>query len=274
MRMNVSTTQEPNFGSDWVLVGKTNEVRERVVHDLAAYIDLSAAMREFENAFQARVMHTAQQLHDAIEERRRLEAEFERIRRKVDRGEYGGAEEVEDDVRAALTPVDADARAEAPEAVGDDDSTGDGVDPAAKKRIIREFKRIVLPKVHADTSDTSYSIFEVAYSAYKSGDHVLMEAFVIQYRGEVDGSDDDGRPLTRSRLETRLSEYRAAARRLDDRCRDLRRDAVEDEIRDPEQVHERIARQQEEFRRAVVREAERVQELRARLEALVEEGSA
>ena len=247
----------------------TNEVRERTVHALAGYIELSAAMREFEDAFGAQVLHAAQQLRDTVEERQRLEAEYRNISERIARGGYQSPEQVESDVRAALTMPDISSSNDFtafPESV---ETAEEGLDPATKERIIRDFKRIVLPQVHSDTSDTPYSIFEVAYSAYQAEDFSLMEAFTIQYRGEIALAGEDGQPLSRERLMTRLSDYRAAARRLEDRCATLRQEVTEDELRYPEHTRERMQRQQEEFRLAVIEESERLLELRARLESLI-----
>ncbi|TDV44829.1 hypothetical protein [Actinophytocola oryzae] len=253
------------------VVRDTNEVRDRVVRALADYVELSASMRELEDAFSARVMHTARQLQEIVATRTRLEAEYRRIRDRVERGGYGSDEELADDVESVLTD-EPDAYqvqpAEAPAEIEADD-----LDAATKERIVREFKRIVLPKVHSDTSETPYAIFEVAYSAYRSRDYTLMAAFVVQYRGEVTATGDDGRPLTPDQLATRLSDYRAAEHRLADRVTALRASLTEDEVRDPVGTRERMARQQEQFHRAIAREADRLRELRERLEALARRGA-
>lgn len=258
--------------SDVVLA--TNQVRDRVVRTLASCVELSATMREFEDLFSTQVLYAAQQLHEVVAERSRLDAEYRRIQDKLDHGAYGDADELADDIHAALT--DAATGPEVPSAEpGEEAGEGDdGLDPATKERIVREFKRVVLPNVHSDTSETPYAIFEVAYSAYRSRDYTMMEAFVIQYRGEVTACAPDGRPLTSHQLRIRLSEYQAAERRLDDRCASMRRGLTDDELRDPAGARARMARQQEEFRRAIVTEAERLRELRERLEALAERGAA
>ncbi|MBF8184554.1 hypothetical protein ITP53_02085 [Nonomuraea sp. K274] len=254
------------------VVDSTNEVRDHVVRTLAGYIELSATMREFEDAFSTQVLHKAHRLHELIEERRRLEGECERIRKTIERGGYSRAEELENDVRAVLAPP------------GDEDEAGGGppiadrppadldddLDAAMKEGIVRAFKHVVLPRVHADTSDTPYSIFEVAYSAYKSQDYVIMEAFVIQYRGAVGPSGKSGVLLTRAQLVSRLAEYRAAAQRLDARYQALRRNTTEEELRAPEQTLLRMRGQNEKFRQAILAENERLRELRLRLQALAE----
>ncbi|MGC4941188.1 hypothetical protein [Kribbella sp. DT2] len=65
-----------------------NVVRDQVVRTLAAYVGLSARMRGLEEAFRTQVMGAGCQLQQLIEERRRLEAELDRIRTRIDAGEY------------------------------------------------------------------------------------------------------------------------------------------------------------------------------------------
>lgn len=264
----------PRFETTAALVQATNEVRERVVRALAEYLDLSARMREFEDTFSAQVLQAAQQLHEIIEQRKRLEAECERIRSRIDRGGYDSAEEVEDDVRAVLTDhadqSDVTSSTAFPDAEEEEPGEADdGLDEATRKRIIRDFKRIVLPAVHADTSDTSFSAFEAAHSAYKARDHVVMEAFVIRYRGEIAASDEDGRAVSQDEAAASLSEYRAGAQRLDERLRAVRQHITDGELNAPEHTRLRMEQRNEQIRQAIDEEAELLIELRRRLQALV-----
>jgi regulator of replication initiation timing len=79
-----------------------NVVRDQVVRTLAAYVELSARMRGLEEAFRTQVMGTGYQLQQLIEERRRLEAELERIRMRLDAGEYADDATLAADIEAAL----------------------------------------------------------------------------------------------------------------------------------------------------------------------------
>jgi hypothetical protein len=272
----------PRFETVANLVEATNEVRGRVVLALDEYLELSARMEEFENAFSAQVLQAAQQLHEIIGQRKQLEAEYNRIRVTMDKGGYDSAEELADDVRAALVAAAGDdlddedavldaedlADAEAEDEPGVDE---DGIDAPTRKRILRDFKRIVLPAVHADTSDASFSVFEAAYSAYKARDYVVMEALVIRYRGEVTGHDDEGREIPREQATAWLTGYRAAAQRLDGRLRAIGRQITHSERDDPERTRQRMQQRSEQIRRAADEEAERLLELRRLLEELLGE---
>jgi hypothetical protein len=255
-------------GRDDETVRRTNEVREHVVRTLKEHLELSARMREFERTFDAQVLHTARQLHELIAEGNRLQEEYGRIKVKAARGGYASPDELERDVHAVLTAVDDEPEpieATAPPVPG-----GEDLDGATMRRILREFRRVVLPNVHADTSDAAFPEFEAALSAYESKDYVLMEAFVIRHRGPVGPSDDDGRPLAPDESRTRLGRYDDAARRLDRRHRALRREVTDAELHDSAEARERIERQAEQFRRAIYDEAARVRRLRLDLETLTE----
>jgi hypothetical protein len=259
-------------------VREIDKVRARVVLALDEYIGLSDRMRRLEAAFSVQVLHTAARLHETIARRRKLEAEYERIRRKLDGGGYASAEALYEDVCEALvtvetehpdagtggepdpgagagTDVDSDAGVDR-SALAEDEKE---LDAAVKARIVRDFKRIVLPNVHADTSDTPYAIFDVAHSAYKARDYTLMEAFVIRFR-----------ILPEQEADVHLPQYLAAERRLDRRLRRLRQAATFDELNDTEEAaNQRMREQSEEFRRAIDAEAERLAEVRGALRALL-----
>jgi hypothetical protein len=248
------------------VVDATNEVRARVVRALEEYIELSDRMRRLEDTFSIHVLHTAARLHETIGHRRRLESEYERIRARIDSSGYASAAELADDVRSVLTTTETEYPDAGAGAAGQplDEvvvaAPDEGFDAASRERIVREFKRIVLPNVHADTSDAPYAIFDVAYSAYKTRDYTIMDAFVIRFR-TVTAEDE----------RTRLPDYLAAERRLDRRLRELRRDATYEELHDAETARQRMLRQNDEFRRAIDEEAERLEAVRTRLQALLRE---
>ncbi len=79
-----------------------------------------------------------------------------------------------------------------------------------EEQILQDFKRIVLPAVHPDTSDTPQETFLAIYEAYETEDYLLMEAYVAQYQGEfeIDGKAD---PLD---LQETLSAYKENYHRL------------------------------------------------------------
>lgn len=258
----------PRHDDAAIIVRKTKDVQASVISSLTQYLDLAARMREFEDTFSAQILGVAGELVLLRRKRRNLEAEYGRIKNKLDEGKYHNADEIAEDVGKALESADVDSLDPSPGRPEDTDPyEAERFDTATRQRIVRAFKRIVLHSVHPDTSDAEYSEFEAAYSAYQARDYTLMEAFVIRYRGEV-GFEEDGQLLTLAQLTTRLSQYQAAEKRLDARLRALQRNATPAELNSPEQAIRRIEEQGEKFQQAITEEAERVRNLQNRLRAL------
>uniref|UniRef100_UPI003F496F0E hypothetical protein n=1 Tax=Nocardia suismassiliense TaxID=2077092 RepID=UPI003F496F0E len=259
------------------IVEKTNDVRRAVMSALINYLGLSQRLRALEDTFEEQILNTAGELYLLKNQRKRLEAAFERIQAKVDKGEYVNAGELEEEVAAVLescdsefdpeldgTP-DAEAVAQIPKPEHEDEV----LDEATKERIYRTFRRIVLPRVHSDTSDADLSEFEVAFAAYRSRDYTLMEAFVIRYQDDI-GAEQDGNVLTLAQLTTRLQEYQDAQKRLDNRMLGLQRTAATAELKAPQQARERMEKQGHRLRQEILAESERIRELETRLESLAE----
>lgn len=269
--MSPSYPKSPRYDEAAAIVRKTKDVQDAVVSALVRYIELAERMREFEDTFSAQILSAAGELFMIRTQRKRLESAYRRIQAKVDNGEYRNAEEIREEVDIALdlsdvdmTKLDVTAEQLNRDHGGHD---SDELDATTKERIYRAFRRIVLPRVHSDTSDADYSEFEVAYAAYKSKDYVLMEAFVIQYRDSI-GLEEDGQLLTLAQLTTRLNEYQAAQKRLDNRLLVLQREITSVEIKAPEQARKRMEEQGENLRRAIMEESEKIRALQSSLESL------
>ncbi|MGH3377866.1 MAG: hypothetical protein ACRDP6_24345 [Actinoallomurus sp.] len=234
---------------------------------LIQYLELSERMREFEDTFSTQILSAAGELFMMRTRRKQLEVELKRIQAKLDNGEYKNDEEIMEEVDAALEfpEVDATGVDAITDMLGSDGSIE--LDSVTKERIYRSFRRIVLPRVHSDTSDAGFSEFEIAYAAYKSKDYTLMEAFVIRYQDDI-GLEEDGQLLTLMQLSTRLKEYQAAQKRLGDRLSVLQREITSAEIKAPERARRRMEEQGEKFRQAIMEEAEKLRRLQNSLESL------
>lgn len=257
--------RSPRYDGAAAIVRETKEVQAAVVSALREYLELTERMREFEDTFSAQVLSAAGELFHLRTHRKRLEAAYRRIWAKRENGEYGDDEDIAKDVASALEfpePDEAGPFAGTGEPVRDEE-----LDAVTRERIYRAFRRIVLPRVHADTSDADASEFEVAYAAYESRDYTLMAAFIITYAGEI-GLEQDGEVLNHARLAARLADFRAARKRLDARLQVLRQEITSIEVRAPDQARERMAKQGERLRRAITEESERIRELERRLELL------
>jgi len=136
------------------------------------------------------------------------------------------------------------------------------IDPVGREQLIKEFRKVVLPRIHADTSDAPFEIFNAAFEAYKKKDYLLLAAFVIQYREET-GHKDAMNP-------ERQTEYRKVFKALRRRVRLLREDPAMLKLEDREQVLVQMKKQNIEIRRAAIQEAERMLRLRHDLEQLIQ----
>jgi hypothetical protein len=269
--MSTTYSRSPHYDEAAAIVRETKDVQDGVVSMLVRYLELSERMREFEDTFSAQILTVAGELFVIRTQRKRLEAAYRRIQAKVDNGEYRDVDEIRHEVDVALLEFsDVDLGPDAPmeqsiHHVGWHDS--EELDTVTKERIYRAFRRIVLPRVHSDTSDADVSEFEIAYAAYKSKDYVLMEAFVIRYREDI-GLEEDGQLLTLAQLTARLKEYQAAQKRLHNRLLVLQREITSVEIKAPEQARKRMEAQGEKLRQAIMEESEKIRGLQSRLESL------
>lgn len=265
--MSPSYSRSPQYDEAAAIVRETKDVQDTVVSALIQYLELSERMREFEDTFSTQILSAAGELFMMRTRRKQLEVELKRIQAKLDNGEYKNDEEIMEEVDAALEfpEVDATGVDAITDMLGSDGSIE--LDSVTKERIYRSFRRIVLPRVHSDTSDAGFSEFEIAYAAYKSKDYTLMEAFVIRYQDDI-GLEEDGQLLTLMQLSTRLKEYQAAQKRLGDRLSVLQREITSAEIKAPERARRRMEEQGEKFRQAIMEEAEKLRRLQNSLESL------
>ena len=265
------------------LIQEINLVRERIVSLLKEYRILSEKMTKSENLFLSHVVLSGKHLQMTIEKRKFLEREYHRILENRNWGVYSSPEELEQDVKETLH------RAEVEFFHGDEnpdeelieqsymygwdaeesDSYGD---EAKKKEIVREFRKIVMPKVHADTSETPFEVFNFVLGAYKRKDYLLMEAFVIEYRGELsDCPEDCDMPEFIDSLKSWSFDYPTVFGGLEERLQKTKKQMSVKELENFEAVQEQLIRQNKEINKAIIKEAEQILEVMKKLDELCEE---
>ena len=128
---------------------------------------------------------------------------------------------------------------------------------------------MVLPKVHPDTSNTPPEVFKTVYEVYKKRDPLLMEAYIVEYRGEVQ-PEQESDPLESLEhvLKTR-DRTRALAGRLQRKVDRLKQDLTSQEKQDPGSVQENLQQQRQEILARIQSEAEQILVWRDRIEGLV-----
>ena len=225
------------------------------------------------------VVMPGSQLRTVTQRRKFLESEYNRIRKAVEQGDYEGPEELDQDIRQTLRhaevagdyendQTDESLKAMRPGIALEQVDADAIIDDEQKQELVKEFKRIVMPQVHPDTSDTPFEIFDVVYKAFERRDYLLMEAFIIKYRGEiVRRSEDD--PLSFFDLVNTYSlQYSFVLERLNKRLEKLKQDIDFQDIENPQRVKQRMERQNREIRRAIYEESEKIIFLRGCLEDL------
>jgi hypothetical protein len=264
------------------LVQEINEIRTHIIATLAEYNHLSSMMSKFENMFLAYVVLPGHQLHLTVQKRKFLEEEYNRIRRAIVQNMYVNEEEIENEVRQALRNAEVafaytegEQSSESLETMspiaGLETTESEGViDDKKKEGILKDFKRIVFPKVHADTANVPFEIFDTAHKAYKRKDYLLMEAFIIQYRGDLSQNVADDLLIFSDIVITCSHEYPLVLEKLERRIEKLKQDAMTRELENPEEIQMQMERQNREIRNAIYEEAEKILDLRSRLEDLLQ----
>lgn len=261
-------------------VAQINRLRMEIIKSLEEYNHWREQMREVDQLFLTNIIRPGYRLQQAILQREYLEGEYKRIRLGIEYESYTSLVELEADIRSVLTH--GDAAFEADEEKFKDEALRekeilervkdlgvDGrVDEFKKEQLVREFKRIVLPAVHPDTSDTEESIFKTVFEVYEKRDYLLMGAYTAQYRGEIE-MDPEADALEFLELASQYQdEYTVLKTRLVRRVEHLKRDLTPEELEDPERVQESMRQQRWEIQERIQQEAEQIIELRNKLEGL------
>jgi uncharacterized protein (UPF0335 family) len=256
------------------------KVRRRLIEVLADYNRLQANMAEMENMFLTHVLMPSYQLRDTVRRRELLEEEYKRIRERIKDNYYSSSAEVEEDVRNVLrrSTLESSQKSleEAEELVPKGPTAGLEVvdhdfapDDREKDRIIREFKRTVIPRIHADTSDTPFEEYQTVYAAYKKRDYLMMKAFIIQYQGEIVPKPGEGAESFAKRAEKLVRESGEVLEKLEQRLADLKQNMTALELEEQEKVILQIRNQNKEILRAIYEEAEKILRLQKMLEELI-----
>jgi hypothetical protein len=258
-----------------------NFLREQVNSTLEEYLDLCVKMSESERSFFTEVVLPGQQLKLTTEKRKFIEKEYTRICENIEWGVYTKRKEIETDVketmhRAEIEFVIGDERGEqdteiekSPLLQLEKDDPNDIYDEEEKKEILREFKQIVIPKVHSDTSDTRFEVFDLVMRIYKQRDYLLMQAFTIKYLDEITLAESTNE-LTeyRDTLKKYSSDWPIVLDRLKARVEKAKEEMSPKELENPEKVKKQLRNQNREIRQALYAEVERIADLMNRMDEL------
>jgi hypothetical protein len=144
------------------------------------------------------------------------------------------------------------------------------VEQVDEDQIRRDFKKIVLPAVHPDTSNTPVETFLTVKEVYEEGDYLLMEAYVAQYRGEIEVDEAEDVLEVQDHLGKRVRSYHRLSERLNRKLNALKKELTPEELEDPEKVRKLLTDQRDEIRNLIQVETVKIFELRNKIQDLVQ----
>lgn len=264
------------------LAGDVNQIRAEIASTMEQYNHWREQMRQAEDLFLMNIVRPGRRLKQAIRQREYLEREYQRINTGIQREGYANLQELETDIHRVLTHGDTSFKAEAESSDDefpqdeylfksfDDITVDDLVEAISKEELVREFKRVVLPAVHPDTSDTPAEIFNTVHKAYKKGDYLLMEAYIVEYRGEIQ-PDAIIDPLESMDEVLKIQQrYQRLSARMQRRVGRLKQDLTTQEMEDPGKMREKMQWQRQEIIVQIQTEAERILLWRDKIESLMQ----
>lgn len=265
-------------------VANAKRVGQQVDKLLEEYVALAARMTDLENAFVTYVLVPGYHLQMAVKKREYLEREYRRIRENIGRRAYSTPEEIAREVRQAVRRSEEefsgrdlggkdDESARSPAGVLEPPSQEQlDLSDEEKTLIAREFKRTVIPKVHADTSDAPFEEFNSVLDAYKKKDFLLMKAFIIRYGGELVPGEVEVEDDFVARVVRSTAEDEKVLEKLEARIAALKANMTAKELEDQNQVLGRLKNQNREIRKAIYKEAEELVRIQGLLEDLIRTG--
>lgn len=255
-----------------------NRLRESIIAKTDRYQAWRREMAEMESHFLACVVRPGYQLKIAVQQREYLAQELQRIQKALDMESYPDGDALDDDIRAVLlhnqqaygspAPDQEEQQAEQPGPSILGWEVDELVDAFLKENLEREFKRIVLPAVHPDTSDTDLEVFHAVHEVYQNRDYLMMEAYLAQYRGPVQAEGEiPGLESLDEILEVQEA-YLELETRLEDRLTRLFRELTPREMENPQQLKRDLEAQREEIIARLQDEAVVIQHLIERIQQL------
>jgi hypothetical protein len=264
------------------MLSDINQLQEQITGKITDYNHWQQRMREVEKLFLVNILRPGYVLKQAKRQRKYLEKAYADIRAGIVERRYHTLQEVEAHIRKILVhgehAFEADDRSFTDEQVQEQNlwQLAEDLDPIMnteaeeEDQILQDFKRIVLPAVHPDTSETPKDTFLTVFNAYKEQDYLLMEAYVAQYRGKL-SIDERQDPLEVEQSLTQFQQkYHRLTGRLDRRLGTLMKELTPEELEDSEKIKEHLHKQREELRKLIQIETEKIFDLREKFDGLIQ----
>lgn len=260
---------------------QANDTRNTIIETLDKYNHWREQMRQVEDLFLVHVVRPGYRMRQAVHQREYLETEYHRLRRNIDIEHYDDLDDLKSDMFSVLKQADENFDAQAEDVTGDDDrettifdlmeefDVDQLVDEIEKESLVREYKRVVLPKIHPDTSNAPSDTFKTVYEVFEKRDYLLMEGYIVQYRGEIVSDPIEDPFIMLDEIDKYQGEYTELKTRLDHRMESLWKEVTPQERENPVQLKEKLRSQQTEINERIHQEAEQILQLRQQIEDLV-----
>lgn len=259
---------------------QVNIFREKIIEKLQEYNQWLEQMREFEALFLAYIVRPGYRLKQAVHQREYLTKQYKRISRSIETAKYTIIEELNEDIHDVLSFED-DIYEEDQENMEDyvqqeknpyEDlfqfDVNDLIEEFQKESLVRDFKRIVLPANHPDTSEAETDEFIKVFAIFKNRDYLLMEAYIAQHKGDVEMDLEKDPVEGFEEICEYQEQYQKLNARLEKRIKQIKKDMISKELEKPDQLREKLLRQQEEIRKRIQDEGEKILELREKIKNL------
>lgn len=259
-----------------------NQLRAEIVGDLEQFNHWRKKMREMEKLFLVNFVRPGFILKQAVRQREYLENAYQRLRKGITNRKFSSLNELEGEISKVLNHADnayeADQRSLEDEVIKEKNlweiaknlEPQQIVEQVDEDQIRRDFKKIVLPATHPDTSNTPVETFLTVKEVYEEGDYLLMEAYVAQYRGEIEVDEEEDVLEAQDQLGERVKSYHRLSERLIRKLNALKKELTPEELEDPEKVRRLLADQRDEIRKLIQVETEKIFELRNKIQECVQ----
>ena len=282
VQISTALDREENKAKAALLVKtqQVNDTRGKISETLAEYNRFRELIREIETLFLAYIVRPGYRLKQAVRQREYLSKEYDRLRKGIESGHFSDRVELEAEIGQVLSYGDSAFQADR-ESLEDEVleeaehlegvlafDVDDLVDEFEKEHLVRDFKRIVLPATHPDTSDSDPEIFKNVYEVYKKRDYLLMDAYITEYQGDYEPDPEEDPVDALEEVCSLQDRLHALLGRLKRRVKRLIKEMTKQALDDPEAVKQQMLVQREEIRDRVQAESEKILDLREKLEEL------
>jgi hypothetical protein len=263
------------------IIGDLNHARTQIIASIQEFMHLQEQIRHIEDQFMMNIVRPGYHLKKALRQCEYLEHEFDRMHKKILRAGYSDQLELEQEIRRVISvgKVEEEAQIyeEHEEQIQEENPSmayhwidvDDLLDEINKEELKKEFKRIVLPAVHPDTSTTPVEVYKTVYEVYKKEDHLLMEAYIIEYRGVIIANEDADPLENLDKASELLKRYQRVAVWMERRVSRVKGEISTLELDHPEKVQENMQIQRQEIIKRVQHESEQILYWRQQIEDLV-----